>query len=79
MNDEILIKFLLKETTIEETKQVQDWIADSAENATYYQQLERIWSESADLAPADTVDEEVAWQKFKQRVEGKAAFPVVKK
>lgn len=79
MNDEILIKFLLKETTIEETKQVQDWIAESAENTTYYQQLERIWSESADLAPADTVDEEVAWQKFKQRVEEKSASPVVKK
>ena len=79
MNDEILIKFLLKETTIEEAKQVQDWIAESAENATYYQQLERIWSESADLAPADTVDEELAWQKFKQRAEEKTASPLVKK
>ncbi|WP_343533410.1 FecR domain-containing protein [Pedobacter sp.] len=79
MNDELLIKFLLKETTTDEIKQVQDWVAESTENATYYQQLERIWNESADLAPANTVNEELAWQKFKQRVEEKSTVPVVKR
>ncbi|WP_113662965.1 FecR domain-containing protein [Pedobacter nanyangensis] len=79
MNEELLIKFLLKETTAEETKQVQDWIAASSENAAHHQQLERIWNESANLDPKIAVDEELAWQKFKQRVEEKAASPVLKK
>ncbi|MFN0255412.1 FecR family protein [Pedobacter ureilyticus] len=80
MNDELLIKFLLKETTSEENKEVQNWMVADAENEKYYRQFERIWKESEALAQASTVDEELAWQKFKQRVDEKqTTVPVVKK
>lgn len=79
MNDELLIKFLLKETTAEEVAQVQQWIVASAENEKYYRQFERIWNESAALTQTSAVDEEAAWQKFKKRVEEKQTVPIVKK
>jgi len=79
MNDELLIKFLLNETTAEEAEQVQQWIVANAENEKYYHQFERIWNESTMLTQTSTVDEEVAWQKFKKRVEEKQTAPIVKK
>ena len=68
MNDELLIKFLLNETTAEESRTVQSWISANAENRKYFQQFERIWNESTSLAESSNVDEEQAWQNFKQRV-----------
>ena len=80
MNDELLIKFLLNETTAEEAQQVQEWIAESPENQKYFAQFERIWNESAALTESSNVDEELAWQKFKQRVDEKqTAQPIVRK
>ncbi|WP_461789532.1 FecR family protein [Pedobacter sp.] len=73
MKDELLIKFLLKETSNEEKEAVQSWIAVNSENEKYYQQFERIWNESAALAQQSDVDEELAWQKFKQRINGNKA------
>lgn len=68
MNDELLIKFLLKETSEKENAEVQDWISADGENEKYFKQLEQIWNESAGLATQSSVDEELAWQKFKTRV-----------
>lgn len=79
MNDELLIKCLLNETTAAETAQVQQWTNASAENEKYYRQFERIWNESEALTQTSTVDEEVAWQKFKKRVAEKQTVPIVKK
>lgn len=80
MNDELLIKFLLNETTAEESRTVQSWISANAENRKYFQQFERIWNESTSLAESSNVDEEQAWQNFKQRVNEKQAnIPLVKK
>jgi ferric-dicitrate binding protein FerR (iron transport regulator) len=79
MNDELLIKFLLKETTAEENQQVQDWLAASEENAAYFAQFARIWNESATLSDLTAVNEEAAWQRFKNRVAQKEApAPVTK-
>ena len=80
MDDELLIKFLLNETNTAENEEVQNWIAASVENEKYYRQFERIWKESEALAETSEVDEEVAWQKFKRRVDEKqAAAPIIKK
>ncbi len=80
MNDELLIKFLLNETTAEEAKQVHEWIAASDENQRHFEQFERIWNESAALTESSNVDEELAWQKFKQKVDEKQpAQPIVRK
>lgn len=67
MNDEILIKFLLRETSEEENSLVGEWLAADAENAKYFGQLEKIWQASGDIAPKKEVDVDAAWLKFKAK------------
>lgn len=69
MNDELLIKFLLKETSAEENNLVNQWLAVSEENANYFAQLERLWQASGNLAPKEEVDVEAAWLKFKAKAD----------
>ncbi|MEE1947020.1 FecR domain-containing protein [Pedobacter sp. KR3-3] len=69
MNDEILIKFLLKETNEEENRQVNEWLVADAENAKYFAQLEKIWQASGNIAPKEEPDVEVAWLKFKAKAD----------
>lgn len=78
MNDDLLIKFLLKETSEAENKEIQEWMAN-IDNVHYFRQLEKIWNESALLAQKNEVDEELAWQKFKHRVDQKVDRPIVRK
>ena len=65
MKDEILIKFILKESTAEENVAVNQWIELSEENRAYLTSLQRIWTESKGLAAQSEVDVNAAWGKFK--------------
>ncbi|TCD01644.1 FecR family protein [Pedobacter psychroterrae] len=67
MKDELLIKYLLKESTEEENAAVKNWLAEDAANEVYYLQFEKIWDAGKSLAVKSKVDEEQAWQKFKER------------
>lgn len=67
MKDEILIKFLLKESTAEENLAVNQWIELSEENRAYLASLQKIWTESKGLAAQSEVDVNVAWDKFKDK------------
>ncbi|MFA6275834.1 MAG: FecR domain-containing protein [Pedobacter sp.] len=69
MNDELLIKFLLKETSEEENAEVQRWLSMDTENATYFAQFEKIWNASGSLKEKTTVDENEAWLKFKEKAD----------
>lgn len=75
MNDEILIKFLLKETNEEENRQVNQWLAADGENAKYFAQLQKIWEASGNMAPQDEPDVEAAWLKFKAKADALPAQP----
>ena len=65
MTEEILIKFLLKETSEEESIAVQKWLDEATSNRAEFTQLERIWTASKSLSTTSNVDEEQAWTKFK--------------
>jgi len=67
MNDGLLIKFLLEETSIEETQLVKDWIAQNAANKQKFEQVELIWQTSKQLAHTHPLNEEEAWERFKER------------
>lgn len=67
MNDELLIKFLLKETTAIENGEVEQWLAANNENALYFEQLEKIWIASGALAQTSEVDVDKAWLAFKAK------------
>ncbi|SHE85867.1 FecR family protein [Pedobacter caeni] len=67
MTDELLIKFLLKETSEEENTAIQEWLAAEPANISQFIEFEKIWEASKTLAPASKVDEEQAWNTFKEK------------
>ena len=67
MKDELLIKYLLRETSESENAEVEAWLTEDATNEAYYLQFEKIWKASKNLAMNSNADEEQAWQKFKER------------
>lgn len=67
MTDELLIKFLLKETSEEENTAIQEWLAADPANISVFIQFEKIWEAGKTLAPISKVDEEAAWNKFREK------------
>ncbi|HMI04726.1 MAG TPA: FecR domain-containing protein [Pedobacter sp.] len=67
MTDELLIKFLLNETSEEEGITVQAWLEADSSNQAYFGQFEKIWKAGKKLAVLSTVNEQQAWLKFKER------------
>ncbi|TCC84161.1 DUF4974 domain-containing protein [Pedobacter hiemivivus] len=67
MTDELLIKFLLKETTEAESITVQNWLDASPNNTTYFLQFEKIWNSSKTLSSQSKINENDAWLRFKQK------------
>jgi len=65
--DDLLVKVVLGESTAEELSFVRGWRAESPANERYFADFQRIWEESRNLAVQSTVDEEVAWGRFKER------------
>lgn len=71
MTDEILIKFLLKETSDEENRAVEKWLAADPAHVSEFLELEKIWESSQLLAPKSTVNEAEAWISFQDKVKKK--------
>ena len=65
----LLVKYLVNETTNEETLEVENWIGASDENKKQFEQFLLIWEQSVQLivpTPANTDD---AWQRMQQRIQ----------
>ena len=69
--DELLVKYLLAETTEAEQEEVKHWIAANNENKRYYEHFKLIWQRSRHLAATSTVDENEAWKRFQQKVQNR--------
>ncbi len=68
IDDDLLVKHLLGETSATEAQQVVQWLQQDAANAVYFQELKDAWEKSLQLAAASTVDEDKAWERFKNRI-----------
>lgn len=70
--DDLLVKHLLRETTPEETRAVEEWLAAAPDNRHYYEQLQLIWEKSLHLTPSTLMetenDTEHAWQTLRNRL-----------
>jgi transmembrane sensor len=66
--DDLLVKYLLQETTTEEKQMVEEWMAASEVNKKQFTHFEFLWNESRKAAAISTVDEAVAWQNFQQKL-----------
>lgn len=79
MNDELLIKFLLKETSADENTIVQNWLMESEANTIHFAGLEKIWVASKTLENKISIDTEDAWRRFKYKADSQVlAEPVIK-
>jgi len=68
MSDDLLIKYLLRETSPEEDIELSHWLAEDPENRKEFERFELIWKESKNLEQKSTVDPEAAWVKFKEQI-----------
>jgi len=67
--DDLLVKYLLDEATRQERREVEVWVAEEAANRKYFENFKLIWNRSKYLAAHSEVDEEMAWIRFKDRVQ----------
>ena len=65
--DELLIKYILGETTTEESQQVNNWIAQNDTNRKYYEDFKLLWDTSKTMQVESKLDPERSWQAFKQK------------
>lgn len=68
MSDELLIRFLLKETGPDEDEAVKLWIAENAGNQKQFKHLQLIWDTSKKLASTSTRNENAAWERLKAKI-----------
>jgi len=69
ITDDILVKYLLGEATAEEQQYIEKWISENVDHQRYFQHFKLIWDESKKLAITSTVNENEAWERFKQRTQ----------
>lgn len=67
MDDELLVKYLLRETGPDEDRKVESWIAVSEANRKQFANMKLIWQTSKNLAGTSTLDENEAWERFKKK------------
>lgn len=63
--DELLVKYLLGETTAAEEQSVLEWIAAHEDNKRHFLHFKTIWEESRALSVKSPVDADQAWERFK--------------
>lgn len=61
----MLVKYLLEECNAAEVVEVEAWLAASAHNRKYQQDLAGLLHQSKELAAANEMDVEAAWDRFK--------------
>lgn len=68
--DELLIKYLLKETNGAENKQVEAWLAENDQHRQQYARLSGIWKLTKDSAKPVHINNNLALQQLKQKMKG---------
>jgi len=66
--DELLVKYLLGETTTTEAEQVRRWLDAHEDNRKHFDHFKLIWAESKKLEHTSTVDEDKAWERFRAQL-----------
>jgi ferric-dicitrate binding protein FerR (iron transport regulator) len=76
IEDELLINYLLGETTAAENQAVENWLAEDASNQAHYDEFKKVWEQSLFLADNIDVDEEAAWKRLQVRMKKGRGFSV---
>lgn len=73
MTEEIIIKFLLGESSELENVEMQAWLSANEKNQKYFNEMRLIWDTSKQLGSKHLESEDIAWKKFKARAEERKA------
>lgn len=69
INDDLLVKYLVGETDADESAAVKNWLAADGDNQKYYDDFQKIWDESLQIAANNTtIDENAAWERMQDRI-----------
>ena len=74
--DDLLIKYMLDETTPQERAQVQQWLAADAGNQVQFEKLQRVWQVAAQPNSQLNTNTPQALQRLKQTLQTKQPVPV---
>jgi len=66
--DELLVKYLAAEASADECAQAEAWMEASAANKAYFEHFKLLWDESLKMAHTSTVDENIAWNRLRERI-----------
>ncbi len=77
INDDLLVKYLLEETSAEETEMVEQWLQQDPANRKYFDELISAWEKSRELEASSSVPADAAWQRFQERILIEEKTPVV--
>ena len=81
IHEDLLVKYLLGETSPDDNARVEAWLAADAANRHFYNHFQLIWRESRHLGDnANAADDQTdaAWQKFRQKIHRPAHLQAVK-
>ena len=67
--DNLLIRCLLEEATIEERERVEKWLGEDVSNLHHYDQIRLLWETSADLKFAGEIDAHASLKRLKEKIE----------
>lgn len=77
INDELLVKYLLDETSAAETEAVEQWLQQEPANRRYFEELISTWEKSKTLHAVSSVPADLAWERFSRRVAVEKPAPVI--
>ncbi len=67
MSDEWLVSYLLDEAGAGQREEVEAWIGENELNRRYFEHFRLLWEASRGLAGELVVDEQAAWQRFREK------------
>jgi transmembrane sensor len=66
--DDLIAKVITNEATTAEQQTLQAWVNNAPENRHYFEDLKRVWVESAEALPDIAIDTDIAWAKVKKQI-----------
>lgn len=77
IDENLLVKYLAKEATEEEIRQVEAWLKEE-KNRKEFEALSLVWNEAGESMPLPEVDVDAAWNKVRGRITVPEKEPLVR-
>lgn len=75
MEDELLIRYLARQCSVEEVDQIGRWITADKANAAYFFEMEHIWNLKQEAIYADEQQLEIEYKQLITKIESNKFLP----